>query len=385
MFGDARTILVIRGINIRVDPSWVLIAVLICWSLFQHSFPNAAPGLSGSTYAVMAVLGTFLFFASLVGHELAHAMTARHFGVDTKNITLFLFGGVAELNEEPRHAMDEFWIAVAGPAMSFFLAAAFWILVLLSQALWGTGPMVDVLRYLALVNVVLAVFNLLPAFPLDGGRILRAWLWHRNDDMLGATETAAHSGTILAYVLIGLGVLGLLQGLLVAGFWQILIGFFVLAAARGSVHAQRMRILLGPKTVRALMTTPAVSTGTGTSLAALVNQIMLPNRIAFVPVVEDGVLLGHIDTDVVGRIDRENWASTTVNDVFVGVTDAVCVPPDLSVLDVFDQVSKTGQRKFMVVQDQQLLGVVLLSDLARYLGLLASLGRGKGASVLAAS
>ncbi|WP_299747618.1 site-2 protease family protein [uncultured Tateyamaria sp.] len=380
MFSNARTIITIFGFHIRVDPSWVLIAGLITWSLYQHTFPAVLPGLSSWTYATMALLGMLLFFASLVGHELAHAVTARRFGVDTRNITLFLFGGVAELAQEPARAMHEFWIALAGPLMSLALAAMFWTFAVLGAVLSGVGPVVEVLHYLALINLVLAIFNLLPAFPLDGGRILRAWLWRRSGDILAATETAAQSGTVLAYALMGLGLLGLFQGAVVAGFWQILIGLFVLAAARSSLDAQRTRTLLGPRDVRALMTTEVVTTEAGTSLAALVNQVMLPKRIGFVPVVEEGQLLGHIDTDVINGIDRENWANTTVDDVFVELDQAVCIPPDLPVLDLMERISRTGQRKFMVVAGSLLLGVVSLSDLTRYLGLLAMLGKGSNAA-----
>lgn len=380
MFSNARTIITVFGFSIRVDPSWVLIAALITWSLYQHTFPLALPGLSPWTYAAMAVLGMLLFFASLVGHELAHAITARHFGVETQNITLFLFGGVAELAHEPEKAMHEFWIALAGPLMSLGLATAFWTFAATGGLVFGTGPVIEVLRYLALINLVLAIFNLLPAFPLDGGRILRAWLWQRSGDILAATETAAQSGTILAYALIALGLLGLFQGAVVAGFWQILIGLFVLAAARSSLDAQRTRTLLGPHEVQALMTTPVVTTGAKTTLAVLVNQIILPKRIGFVPVVEEGQLLGHIDTDVITSIDRENWTNTTVDDVFVERDHAVCIPPNMPVLDLFERIAGTGRRKFMVVDGKQLVGVVSLSDLTRYLGLLAVLGKGHEAA-----
>ncbi|WP_299554561.1 site-2 protease family protein [uncultured Tateyamaria sp.] len=383
MFSNARTIVTVFGFGIRVDPSWILIAALIAWSLFQYTFPLALPGLTQWTYAAMTILGMLLFFVSLIGHELAHALTARRFGVETKGITLFLFGGVAELAQEPRKAMHEFWIALAGPLMSLALAFAFGSFAAVSEVLIGGGAVVEVFRYLALINLVLALFNLLPAFPLDGGRILRAWLWQRSGDMLAATETAARSGTILAYGLMGLGLLGLFQGVLIAGFWQILIGLFILAAARSSLEAQRMKTYFGTRQVQALMTTDVVTTGPNTTLAALVNRTMLANGIGFVPVVEDGRLLGHIDTCVLARIDRENWANTTVDDIFVELKQATCIPPDMLILELFDRIARTGQRKFMVVESRQLLGVISLSDLTRYLGLLADLGK-RGVEVAAA-
>ncbi|WP_147108297.1 site-2 protease family protein [Tateyamaria sp. syn59] len=375
MFANARTIVTLFGFNIRIDPSWILIAALITWSLATYSFPAAVPGLSQWTYAGLAVVGAGLFFASLLGHELAHGLAAKRFGVQTRSITLFLFGGVAELAREPSKALHEFWIALAGPVMSLVLAAFFALLAALVGATVGEGAMVAVLHYLALVNVVLAVFNLLPAFPLDGGRILRAWLWWRGGDMLSATETAANTGRILAYGLMGLGLLGLFQGMIVGGFWQILIGLFILGAANTSVESQRIRALMGHRPVQSLMSAPAVTTAPEMTLAALVNRVMLAQRVSFVPVVEDGRVLGHMDTDVLQSIDRENWASTTVGDVYVKVSNSVCIVPDMPVLELFEKIAETGHRKFMVVERGHLMGVVSLSDLTRQLGLLTRIGR----------
>ena len=374
MFANARKIMTVLGFDIRVDPSWGLIAALIAWSLSQHVFPAALPGLTSGTYVVMAIVAMLVFFACLLAHELAHATVARRFGVETQGITLFLFGGVAELAKEPTKPMHEFWIALAGPVMSLALAFAFWVLAGVSGLFWASGALVEVLRYLALINLVLALFNLLPAFPLDGGRILRAWLWRKDGDILAATEAAARSGTVLAYGLIGLGLLALFQGALTGGLWQILIGLFVLAAARGSVEAQRIKTLLGAHLVADLMTAPAVTADPRDTLAGLVNQVMLAKRISFVPVVEDGVLLGHIDTTVLTSIDREHWANTTVGDVFVGLDQDGCVAPDVPVFELFERISGTGQRKFMVVDGQHLRGVISLSDLTRHISVLAELG-----------
>lgn len=378
MFSNARTIVSLYGFDIRVDPSWVLIAALITWSLCQHVFPASLPGLSQWSYGAMAIVAMLLFFASLLAHELAHAVTARRFGVETRYITLFLFGGVAELVQEPREAMHEFWIALAGPAMSLMLALMFWTFSGAGLMLLRQGPFVEVLAYLALINLVLALFNLLPAFPLDGGRILRAWLWRQSGDMLQATEKAAASGAILAYVLIGFGVLGLFQGVMVGGLWNILIGLFVLAAARSSVQSQRIKTLLGDQTVSTLMIQDVVTIDPQTTLSALVNRVVLAQRVGFVPVVENGVLLGHIDTGVITSIDRENWANTTVGDVFVELKPDRCIPPNLPVPELFERIASTGHRKFMVVDDGHLRGVIALSDLTRHLGLLASLGHRAG-------
>ncbi len=374
MFSHAKTLVRVFGLKIRVDPSWILIAALITWTLCRQVFPGVLPEQSQTVYVAMAVAAMLLLFVSLLLHELAHAMTGRRYGVHTEAITLFLFGGVAEMTREPARARDAVRIALAGPAMSFALAALFWALAQLAASASLPQSVVEVIRYLALINLALAAFNLLPAFPLDGGRVLRAWLWQRGGDVLAATETAARVGATFAYALMALGVLALFQGALVGGLWQIMIGVFILAAARGTVETQRTSILLGGRTVGDLMTPSPVVTSPDTTLAALVNQIMLRRRVSFVPVLEDGVLLGHIDASVLAGMDRENWANTQVGDVFISLSSETTTGPETSVTDLLARIAASGQRKFMVVEAGRLRGIVTLADLVRYLALMKDVG-----------
>jgi Zn-dependent protease len=318
---------------------------------------------------MMAVIAMLGFFASLLLHELAHSVIARYLGVPIKSITLFLFGGVAELEAEPQSGLAEFWIAIAGPLMSLALAFGFWSLSL-AVAPTGVAPAaVSVVSYLALINLVLAVFNMVPAFPLDGGRVLRAYLWHRSGNVLEATRTAARSGTFFGYFLMALGVTALFQGAIIAGLWQVMIGGFVLMAARTAYASQLSKSVFAGHTVAELMTGDPITVQPETTLAAFVNQIMLRHNISFVPVTEGTVLLGHIDRSLLSGIDRENWASTQVGDVFVGLNDAVLVTPETPLPNLVERIAKTGQRKFMVVADHQLRGVITLSDLTACLNL----------------
>ncbi len=367
MFANAVKLFSINKFDIRVDPSWLIIAALVTWSLSQQVFPDALPGLSAQAYLVMAIIAMLGLFGSLLLHELAHSVVARHLGVPIKSITLFVFGGVAELEAEPKSGLTEFWIAVAGPIMSLALALGFWWLSL-AAGFTGLAPAVpSVLSYLALINLVLAVFNMMPAFPLDGGRVLRAYLWHRSGDVLGATRVAARSGSFFAYLLMALGVITLFQGQIIAGLWQIMIGGFVLVAARTAFRVQLAKSVFDGQEVAALMTRDPVTASPDMTLAAFINQIILKRNLSFVPVMEGAVLLGHIDRSVLSGIDRENRTSTRVGDVFIGLHDAVMVAPDTPLPDLMDRIVQTGQRKFMVVSDHQLLGVITLSDLTTYL------------------
>lgn len=369
MFSNAVKICTINNFEIRVDPSWLIIAGLVTWSLSQGYFPDVLPGRAGSVYLVMAVVAMLGLFASLLLHELAHSVVARRLGVPIKTITLFLFGGVAELEAEPKSARTEFWIAIAGPVMSAGLGVGFWTLSLIVAFGGAAAASVAVLSYLALVNIVLALFNLVPAFPLDGGRILRAYLWHRTGDALAATKAASQSGAFFGYLLMALGVLALFQGNVLAGIWYMLIGAFVLVAARSSYAMQRAQAAFEGTSVTALMCRTPVTVSPQVTLSELLHQVFLPRNISFAPVMEDGVLLGHIDRSVLSRIDQENWVTTRVGDVFVGLSDQVMIGPDVGIDVLFETIRKTNRRKFLVVQDHHLLGVITLSDLTRHLSL----------------
>jgi len=367
MFSNAIKLATVSGFDIKVDPSWALIAALVTWTLSQQYFPATLPDQTSQMYVVMAVVAMLSFFGSLLLHELAHSVVARRFGVQIKGITLFLFGGVAELAEEPKSATAEFWIALAGPAMSLSLSAVFWLLAQLSVQLLNAPAVIETLSYLAAVNLVIALFNLVPAFPLDGGRVLRAYLWHRHGDILRATKAAARSGTIFAYGLMFLGVLVLFQGLLITGLWYIMIGFFVLGAARGAYQSQIMDNAFAGKTVGNLMVQNPIVVSPEMTLSDFVNTVVLSKRVSFVPVVEDGILLGQIDKDVLSVIDHDNWSNTCVGDVFAGLDVATTVPPDMPISDLMAQIAQTGTRKFLVVKDHTLLGVITLANLIGYM------------------
>lgn len=367
MFSNTIKLFNLGGFDIKLDPSWFLIAGLITWTLSTQYFPITLPGLAGATYVILAVIAMLGFFTSLLLHELAHSVIARRYGVRIKGITLFLFGGVAELESEIPSATAEFWIAIAGPAMSVCLSIAFWIGGTMSDAILDSPALTMVLVYLATINMMIAVFNMVPAFPLDGGRVLRAYLWKRHGDILRATRTAALSGTVFGYALTIIGVGALFQGTMTVGIWYILIGFFVLSAARSAYDTQLMKSTFAGKTVRAVMIQDPVVVSPELTLSEFVNRVMLEHRVSFVPVVADGVLIGQIDKDVLSAIDRDNWTSTRVGDVFAGLDVATTIPPQMPIDDLLKLIAQTGTRKFLVVDDHKLLGVVTLANLIGHL------------------
>lgn len=367
MFSNAIKLFTLNGFDIKLDPSWALIAALITWSLSRQYFPSVFPDQTFTVYLLMATFAMLCFFASLLLHELAHSIVARRLGLKINGITLFLFGGVAEMESDPASASVEFWVALAGPAMSLFLSFAFWMFSWGSTLIQSTQPITEVLTYLAVINLVLALFNLVPAFPLDGGRVLRAYLWNKTSDPLKATETAAKSGALFAYFLMTLGVLALFRGAVVTALWQIMIGGFLLFAARSSYQDQLARVVFNDRTVGDVMQPNPVTVDPAMTLADFVNTIVLRQGLSFVPVIEDGMLLGHIDKAMLSKIDRENWPNTRVGDVFIGLDRTTCVAPEMAVSNLLDTISTTKTRKFLVTSGHDLLGVISLADLSRYL------------------
>ncbi len=367
MFSNSIRIARFAEIDVRIDASWLFIAALITWSLSAEYFPSLLPDETQATYLAMGVAAATGFFLSLLLHEFAHALVARHFGLEINRITLFLFGGVAEMESEPKTAPAELYMAIAGPIMSLALGLGFWSLSAIAP-LFGSHPAVsETLGYLGAANLVLAIFNMLPAFPLDGGRVLRAYLWARSGNLLKATEIAARAGATLGYALMALGVLLMVSGLVIAGLWQLFIGGFLLFAAKAAYRHALFQHDFGDVRVSALMTRAPVTVTPDLSLHRLAQDVMLARSLSFVPVVDQGVLLGHVDGRMLRSIDRENWADLTVGDIFVSLNDSPRAEHDDNVLDLMDRIQSTGQRKFLVTEGKKLVGIISLSDLTRHL------------------
>ena len=346
-----------------------MIVALIVWSLSTTYFPGALPEYTRAGYIVLSILAALGLFGSLILHELSHSLVARRFGVKITGITLFIFGGVAELEKEPPSAKSEFWIAIAGPVMSLLLGG---VALVISSAIESSGlsPAGAVLfSYLGLINLVLAVFNMVPAFPLDGGRILRAALWAYRGDLLWATKIASTAGSIFGYALVFSGLCALFSGVTVGGLWQILIGMFVLSASKGTYRQLVTKEALKDQTVRALMTQQSWMASPTDTLEHVVNDIMLGHNVSFVPVLDGDRLLGYIDTALAQKTGRDKWADTLVGDAYVVASEANTIAPDTPTQDLMEKIAKTGQRKFLVSDGNALLGVITLADLTTYLAI----------------
>ncbi|MDY7109087.1 MAG: site-2 protease family protein [Planctomycetota bacterium] len=377
------TFLRLFGIPIRLHPSWIIIAVLIAWSLGAGLFPDQYKELATSTHWMMAVAATAGLFASIIVHELAHALVARRCGVEMKGITLFIFGGVAEMTGEPPGPRAEGLVAIAGPIASVLVAgvlAVAWIACALTP---GGGAALaacaGVAGYLALLNGVLVAFNLVPAFPLDGGRVLRALLWWWKDDLRWATRITASIGRGFGVALIGLGVLSVIAGAFVAGMWWFLLGLFIFNAARASYQHVLIRRALEGEPVRRFMKTDPITVPPDITVQSLVDDYILAHHYKMFPVREGGELIGWVASEQVRDIPRDEWSRIHLSDIVRASDDENTIDADADAIDAFRRMSRTGTSRLLVSENGRVAGILAMKDLMRFLSLKMELEEGQKA------
>jgi len=369
MFGKQLTLFELFGFKIKVDMSWAFIALLIAWSLAQGFFPAYYEGLPPVVYWWMGVAGVIGLFFSIVLHELSHSLVARWFGLPVRSITLFIFGGVAEMEEEPAQPKAELLMAIAGPIASLGLAVAFYGLAVVGNWLGLASPVLAVLRYLALLNGLLAGFNLIPAFPLDGGRVLRAALWQWKGDLHYATRVCSRLGTGFGLVLIGIGVLSTLTGNFVAGLWWVLIGLFLRGAAAASYHQLITRRTLEGAPVSRFMSAPPVTVSPQITLQALLDDYVYRYHHELYPVLEGQRLLGCVASHDVKEVARDHWGLATVSRIAKPCTADNTIDARADAAGALAQMQRTGNSRLMVTEAGRLVGIIALKDLLQLVAL----------------
>lgn len=364
MFGQRLRLFRLYGIPVSLDLSWLIILALLSWTL-TTIFRQALPGLSPGVVLVMGISTALAFFTCIVLHELGHALVARSVGMPIRGITLFLFGGVAEIEDEPPSARSEFLMAIAGPIVSAVLAAVFWLLSGLV-----TEPAVALpLQYLAWINVAVLVFNLVPAFPLDGGRVLRSVLWAVMDNLRRATYWASQIGQGFAVFLIAMGVLQFLAGFIIQGIWLGLIGLFLSNAARGGYERVLIRQVLQGEPVGRFMNPNPIVVEPWIDLRAWVEDYVYRHHRKFFPVVSDGNIEGVITTQSLAKYPQEEWSKRTVAEVMERDIGPLSISPQADALQALSQIERTGCSRLLVVEEGRLIGIISLKDLLRFLNI----------------
>jgi Zn-dependent protease/predicted transcriptional regulator len=357
----------IAGVQVDIDYSWIAIFVLVLWSLAAGYFPETYPGHSTGQYWLVGFVATLLFFASVLIHELCHAALGNMLGEKIDRITLFIFGGMAHLSGEPKNAVDEMKIAGVGPLSSLVLALVFWLISRL-LALGSAGSLwTAVFLYLAIVNLALALFNLLPGFPLDGGRLLRAILWKRTGNLVQATARAADWGNTIAWGLMALGLLEIFGGGLIGGLWLIFIGLFLRAAAVGGYQGTVVEQTLQRIRVGDIMTRSPVTVAPDLTVADAVERYFLKLGHGGFPVVADGRVAGILSLSQVSRCPPEERLHKRVEEIMRPLDQTVRIAAEASALDAMHQMNEAGTGRLMVVDESgRLLGLITLTGVTRF-------------------
>jgi Zn-dependent protease/predicted transcriptional regulator len=365
MFGTSWRVGRIAGIEVRVDSSWAVIALLITYSMYLRVslvYPDTSTGAA----VALAILAAVLFFGSVLVHELAHAVVSQARGIRVQDITLFLFGGATRARVESRGPGDEFLIALVGPLTSGILAALFGIVAGLGDDVLSR-PLVGTLGYLAWVNLLLAGFNLVPGFPLDGGRLLRSAIWKATGSLARATRVASLAGQAVGWLLVAAGVASLLGGNLAGGIWFAFIGWFLVQAARASYQELQLRDLLRGVEAEDVMAANLLRVPPELSLQEAVDDYFMRYDHGAFPVDEQGRTIGLLTLRGVRRVPREQWSARRVRDHMVPLGDQVVVAPHARMDGVLGKLEDGEAGRVLVVQAGEVVGIITSTDLTRWL------------------
>lgn len=369
MFGRTVSLFKVFGFEIRIDMSWLLLAALITWSLASGLFPEYYKGLSSEAYWWMGVAGATGLFLSIIAHELTHSLMATHYGMSIKGITLFIFGGVAQMEGESPNPRAEFMTAVVGPLASFFLGFLLFLFSSFGEKSGWPVTFHGVIDYLCWVNIILAVFNLIPAFPLDGGRILRSLLWKWKKDIRWSTDISAQIGSGFGLLLIIMGVIYIVRGNFVGGLWWFLIGLFIRSTAQISYKQLLAHSLFNTKKVKDLMVKNPVTVPRSISLEEFISDYVYKHHFQAYPVLSFGRLTGCIFVKQIASIPREEWTRYTVGAVALPCNEEITIGPEEDANKALEVMNRTGNSRLLVVNGDQLEGIISLKDMLALLSL----------------
>jgi Zn-dependent protease len=349
------------GIRVRIDQSWFIAFALFAWTLSTGYFPLQVPDYPRYVYWTFGTLSALALFGSVLIHELSHCLVARHLGIPVRRITLFVFGGVSEMAQTTQSPGAEFRTTIAGPLSSIGVGAFFGLLTQLTEGR-TSKIVVETFHYLYYVNFLLAAFNLIPGFPLDGGRILRSYLWRRHGDLRRATRTAARVGSAFALVLVGLGLFSLVAIHIVAGIWLLIIGVFLKNSADKEYRAFELRAGLEGLTLRQIMS-PAVAVDVSMPVSDFVNEYVFHYHDRTFPVVENGRFAGMIDLRSIKRIPVIEWPEVRIGGYLSDPSSFLILDPDLEAGEALRLLANGNRTCAPIVRDGVLLGMLTRDDL----------------------
>ncbi|HMS84726.1 MAG TPA: site-2 protease family protein [Nitrospira sp.] len=368
------------GIPIRIHASWFVVFFLATWTLSTDYLPETLPGLSPGRYWVMGAVAAVLLFLSVLLHELGHSYVALYYRIPIEQITLFLFGGVAHMRQEAPSPKAEFLIAIAGPIVSFVISGICLAFVVLAEAIQQEQALRGVIMLgllLGMGNLQLGIFNLIPGFPLDGGRILRAGLWALGKDFYRATKQAAMAGLGFGLLFVLWGLLRIRQAatgeldssMIWTGGWLALIGIFLYVAALASRRQAALRHAISAVKIQDMMVTTVVSIPSHTTLDEAVNRYFQAYGYGGFPVVDERRLIGLVTVPDIQAVSADAWSRRRVDQVMRPFSDAMIISPDVSAIQAMGRMAREGWDRLVVVQDGEIVGLVTHSALVHFLQL----------------
>jgi len=357
------------GFTVSLDVSWGIILFLVVWSLSKGFFPSYFPGLSMQTYWIMGVVGAIGLFISIIIHEFSHALVARKYGMKIKGITLFIFGGVAEMQDEPSTPKSEFLMAIAGPIASFTLSILFGGLTQLAETMKFSVPVIALLSYLSMINLLVAVFNMIPAFPTDGGRVLRSLLWWIRGDIHWATQIASRISLLFAVVIVFTGFMHMTGGNAIGGLWWILIGSFLFFAANASYQKLLIKESFEGKTVRHFMNPAPVTVPSHITLQEFVDMYLYRYHYKMFPVLQNGKISGLITVQMLKLHTHKEWKHRLVGQVMEEQNPSNSIAANTPIDDALNKMNESGSTRLLVVEHSKIVGIITLKDLLEYIAL----------------
>lgn len=364
----------VLGIQILIDYTWFIVFFLVVWMLASGYYPTQTPGLEKNIYLMMGIFSSILLFGCVLIHELSHSIVANRNGLAIKEITLFIFGGIAKLSEEPNNPKVELKVAVAGPLSSACLALLFWLLKEALNSMAILPIFSAIFSYLVLVNIVLVLFNIIPAFPLDGGRMLRAVWWMKTGDVEGATKVTGTFGKAFSMFLIFFGIIQLFNGNIIGGLWAVFIGMFLQQAADSSYRHVVYKNALADIYVGDIMTKEVLTVDPAYTVQHVVDDYFFRHHFTSFPVMSASKLVGLLTLNDVKAIPREDWDKTTIKDIMDPIsTEAVLGVKD-TVMEALSKMIHLGVGRLAVIEGGKLVGIISRRDIMKLMEFKKDLG-----------